>query len=216
MEAGLASQNPFARGTSALALSRLLGNEAYNILDGRDREASDDLERTLVLSAQIISGDLSRGLDLDAALQRIDVLPLLRRCWKREILSALALAQDCQRRAELWAEIAGDELPRLQSELASTLPLPSNPDEAPAALPQSSPSRRIYRPGKVFVSYSHRDVAWLKRFQTALAPLIRKEIVDLWVDTKLQPGQKWYSEIEKAMDEATIALFLVSPQFLAS
>ena len=40
--------------------------------------------------------------------------------------------------------------------------------------------------------------------------------IDIWVDTKIKPGERWMIEIDKAMQEARIALFLVSSAFLAS
>ena len=38
----------------------------------------------------------------------------------------------------------------------------------------------------VFVSYSHRDKAWLERVQVHLKPLARGGRLDLWDDTRNQ------------------------------
>jgi hypothetical protein len=68
----------------------------------------------------------------------------------------------------------------------------------------------------IFVSYSHPDRDWLSRLQTHLAPYIRGEKLDLWDDTRIAAGANWAAEIERAMADARVAVFLVSPDLLAS
>ena len=69
---------------------------------------------------------------------------------------------------------------------------------------------------QIFVSYCHADADWLKRLQVHLKPLERAGLIDRWDDTRLQAGDVWRDEIEKALDAARVAVLLVSADFLAS
>ena len=68
----------------------------------------------------------------------------------------------------------------------------------------------------VFISYSHSDREYLDRLLVHLKPLEKDGLIDLWVDTRLRPGDRWKKEIEKALGKATAAILLVSADFLAS
>jgi hypothetical protein len=69
---------------------------------------------------------------------------------------------------------------------------------------------------KVFISYSHHDNEYLDRLLVHLKPLEKEGLIDLWVDSRLRPGDRWKKEIEKALQRATVAILLVSADFLAS
>ena len=72
------------------------------------------------------------------------------------------------------------------------------------------------RGGKVFVSYSHQDKEYLDRLLVHLKPLEKAGLIDPWVDTQLKAGDRWKQEIEVALKSASVAILLISADFLAS
>jgi hypothetical protein len=83
-------------------------------------------------------------------------------------------------------------------------------DKFQANMPEKLPRR------KLFISYSTMDEVWLERLQTYLKPIERKNEVVRWDATKLRTGDRWEIEIKQALDEAKIAVLLVSADFMAS
>jgi len=69
---------------------------------------------------------------------------------------------------------------------------------------------------QVFISYSHNDKVWLNKLQTMLKPLMRNQTISVWDDTRMQAGVKWKEEIATALARASVAVLMVSPDFLAS
>jgi WD40 repeat protein len=68
----------------------------------------------------------------------------------------------------------------------------------------------------VFLSYSHTDAEWVQRLVVVLKPLVRWNGLRLWVDTEMRGGDAWRSEIDAAIARSTVALLLVSADYLAS
>ncbi|WP_417248362.1 toll/interleukin-1 receptor domain-containing protein [Celeribacter sp.] len=69
---------------------------------------------------------------------------------------------------------------------------------------------------KIFVSYSHSDAKYLSRLQTHLKPLESRIEIELWADTRLVGGDDFKSEIQRNLEECSLAILLVSADFLAS
>ncbi len=68
----------------------------------------------------------------------------------------------------------------------------------------------------VFISYSHKDEEWKDRVVTHLRVLQMEDILDVWDDRRIEGGDDWKPEIEKAIDTASIAVLLISANFLTS
>jgi hypothetical protein len=69
---------------------------------------------------------------------------------------------------------------------------------------------------KAFISYCHTDKAYLDRLLVHLKPLAKSDAIDAWVDTRLKAGDRWKEAIESALNSASIAILLISADFLAS
>jgi hypothetical protein len=71
---------------------------------------------------------------------------------------------------------------------------------------------------QVFISYSHAeaDRRWLNRLLTALKPYARKGAIDIFEDTQLLAGDRWFPVLERELRRADVAVLLVSANFLAS
>jgi tetratricopeptide (TPR) repeat protein len=71
-------------------------------------------------------------------------------------------------------------------------------------------------PPCIFISYSHKDRPFLERLQMHLRPLEREGLVERWDDTRIGPGMRWHEEVKGAINNARVAVLLVSADFLAS
>ncbi len=69
---------------------------------------------------------------------------------------------------------------------------------------------------KIFISYSREDKVWKDRLLKHLVPLQKNGILDIWEDSRITLGDNWDPAIEKAINEADVAILLISSDFLSS
>jgi V8-like Glu-specific endopeptidase len=80
----------------------------------------------------------------------------------------------------------------------------------------SAPPARPQRRSGIFISYSHADKQWLEILRTHLAPRLASASIQAWDDRQINVGSNWLSAIRSAVDQASVAILLVSSRFLAS
>jgi tetratricopeptide (TPR) repeat protein len=68
----------------------------------------------------------------------------------------------------------------------------------------------------VFISYSHLDEEWKDRVLRHLSILQQENRLDLWDDRRIEAGEEWYSKILEAINAASVAILLISTNFLSS
>jgi tetratricopeptide (TPR) repeat protein len=68
----------------------------------------------------------------------------------------------------------------------------------------------------VFLSYSHKDECWKDCLEPHLSMLEKHGRLTYWDDRKIDTGADWYPEIQAAMEQATVAILLISADYLSS
>ncbi|SRR6266487_1758088 len=70
----------------------------------------------------------------------------------------------------------------------------------------------------VVISYAHADkrYKYVERLEKHLAPFVKNQKVDYWIDTRIKPGSDWRKEIKQVFESAKVAILLVSADYLAS
>jgi hypothetical protein len=69
---------------------------------------------------------------------------------------------------------------------------------------------------QVVISYSHQDKRFLDDLLTHIKPYLRKGKFPAWSDKQIEPGSVWFDKIKAALAKTSVAVLLVSPDFLAS
>ena len=69
---------------------------------------------------------------------------------------------------------------------------------------------------KIFISYSHKDEDWKDRLQEQLGALAREGYFSVWDDRQIDLGGDWFAEIKRELNQAKVAVMLVSASFLNS
>lgn len=72
------------------------------------------------------------------------------------------------------------------------------------------------KPLKVFITYSHRDAAAKDKLITLLAGLERENLINVWHDNEITPGDKWHDVISSNLTDSDILFYLVSASSLDS
>lgn len=71
----------------------------------------------------------------------------------------------------------------------------------------------------IYISYSHKDADWKNRIREDISLYLTlnfHDVFDIWDDSRIMLGDDWEEAISKAWDSATIALILVSENYLTS
>lgn len=68
----------------------------------------------------------------------------------------------------------------------------------------------------VFISYSHKDRKGLEMVRKHLKYLEEQRGLTIWDDRSIPPGARWREAIQQALHQTTVAVLLVSADFLAS
>ena len=68
----------------------------------------------------------------------------------------------------------------------------------------------------VFISYSHKDEQWKIRLRPHLHTLERVGHITIWDDRQIPVGSEWYEQIKQVMDQAAVAVCLISADYLDS
>ena len=68
----------------------------------------------------------------------------------------------------------------------------------------------------IFISYSHADEEWKNRLVKQLNVLAFEGYFEVWDDRRIAAGDNWYPAIEAAINTASVAILLISEDFLTS
>ncbi len=83
-------------------------------------------------------------------------------------------------------------------------------------MPASQPETTASTQPLVFISYSHKDEKWRERLHLFLKPAEQSGSISVWDDRRIHLGDEWNTAIDEAIAQASVAVLLISPEYLAS
>lgn len=185
----------------------LIGNEWATLADSEGRRRLDDPDDFIRLEIEVA---LEHDLRIIPVL--IDNARMPRQQDLPEPLKGLAYLQavEVQLHRDRFRRDVELLIDALEGYFQSAAAI-KRPDPAGQDYISPPPARRL-----IFVSYSHSDDYWLSRLQVHLKPLVRHGRIETWDDTQIQVGDEWRSEIRKAVENCSVAVLLISADFMAS
>jgi len=69
---------------------------------------------------------------------------------------------------------------------------------------------------ELFCSYSHKDQQLRDQFQAHMAPVRRRQWVQIWTDQRIGPGAEWDLAIDAHLSIADLIVLLISADYLNS
>jgi hypothetical protein len=115
-----------------------------------------------------------------------------------------------------WEESQRKHSKAAASPTASGHRFPTQDDITNRGLQDQAVEKKDVIRHQVFISYSHRDKRFVDDLQKHLKPYLRKGTITAWSDEQIEPGSQWFDEIKVALAKTSVAVMLVSPDFLNS
>ena len=186
-------------------------DEVVNLADVRALKAI--LERCNVIVCDVTGGekDVMYILGFAEAMDKPIILVSRRSDGFREIRSTDGIPRSIGSKPLLFYDMDVDDIEEFIGTLGEKV---SMAIAQPQKFMGSTPDLR--GPRTAFISYSHKDLEYVNRLMVHLRPLEKSGLIDPWVDSRLRAGDQWKHEITKALERATVAILVVSADFLAS
>lgn len=68
----------------------------------------------------------------------------------------------------------------------------------------------------VFIAYARKDKSLQRRLKEHLAPLERENLIRIWFDGMITPGEAWEATLQEHLRSAEVVLLLISASFMSS